>query len=142
MYMLQEGRSTEIDILQTSKERSRTFWGRGSMQQSDRHSSDIKRDHVQSAGGENAAVRSTFCRHQKRDHILSAGEKNAAVRSTFWRHQTRSRTFWRSARTQQSEPHSAEIKREITYGLQEGDNAAVRSKFCRHNGRSRTFLES
>ena len=54
--------------------------------------------------GEKAALKSTFSRYQKTDHVLSVG----------------------AARTQQSDQHSADIKREITNGLQEGDHATVR----------------
>jgi len=56
MCFLQEGgeTSSQIDILQVSK-RSCTICRR-----------------------ENAAVRLTFCRHQKRDHVLSAGDEECS----------------------------------------------------------------
>lgn len=135
-YGLQDGTNTisEIDILRRYNERSRTICSVAKTQQSDRLSGGIKRSRT-FCRRENAAVRSTFYRHQIRSCTLWGG-KNAIVRSTFCRRQKRGHILSvRAVRTQQSDPHSVAIKRVITYGLQGDKNTAVRSTFCRHQKR-------
>jgi hypothetical protein len=145
-YALQERGecSSQIDILQTSKEityvlqeggersrvrstfcrhqkRSRTPCRRGeNAAESDRHSADIKRDHVRPAGGGRTQQSDRHSAGIKRDHVLPAGgEECSGVRSTFRSHQKRSRT-----------------------GCRRGENAAVRSTFCRViKRRSRTLQD-
>ena len=117
---------------------------------SDPHSGGIKRHHLRSAGGENPAVRSKFCRHHKRLRTSCRNGENAAVRSTFklCSHQKRSHTPCRRGRTEQSDRLSGGIKRDplrsawggrtqqldrhsadikINHLLSVGENAAVKS---------------
>jgi hypothetical protein len=119
-YGLQEGRecSSQIDILQSLNEITYGLQ-EGRMQQSDRHSAVIKRDHVRATGGAgNAAESDRHSADIKRDRVLSAG----------------------GAGMRQSQIDILQTSKEITYALQErGEHSGVISTFCRHQKRSRTF---
>ena len=82
------------------------------MQQSDRHSAVIKRDHVRPAGGK---------RTQRQIYILQSSNEityalqeggERSVRSKLCSHQTKSRTACRRGRMLQSDRRSAVIKRD------------------------------
>ena len=129
------------------------------MQQSDRHCEDITRDTdtLRPGQGENIAVRSTLCRHNKRSRtvcrranssqidilqtqkrsptICRSGE-NTAVRSTLRRHQTRSFT---SCRRAENKAVRSTLRRHQTRSCTGYRNTAVRLTFCRHQKGSRTF---
>ena len=101
----------------------------------------------------------------KRDHGLSVGDEECSSEIDSLRtSKERPRTFCRTARTQQSDQHCADITRDhtrsagrrecnsqidivqtsnnITYNLQQGENVAVRLTFWRYQTPSRTFCRS
>jgi len=107
------------------------------MQQSDRHCGGIERDHVQSTGGENPVVRSTFCRH-KRDHVLPAGGGECSNQINIVELSEEITYDLQEGGEHSSQIHILEVSNKITYNLQDGKYAAIRSTFCRYQMRSRT----